>query len=237
MGACLDYQSCRTTAETTTTTTSRLEGSPPEDGKGYSSDGHPPPPSDMLLPADGTLPPLSEGSVEGVTTCPRGRRISSELDHLDALNDRAGWSWCPSSLHIRPDKRAKERKQDLKATVSTMYASNSDYILDMIFEFPTRENADGKIVVPREPLGNRTRRFRPNEFPYQLPPGTQHWVMWYSYGPAAGLSEGEINNDIDAELRLHLGHEEFDFAWYENPKMTIPEIYHVQVFWRDRRNE
>ncbi len=22
-----------------------------------------------------------------------------------------------------------------------------------------------------------------------------------------------------------------NIVWYENPKMTIPEVYHVQVFW------
>lgn len=25
--------------------------------------------------------------------------------------------------------------------------------------------------------------------------------------------------------------DQFDFVWYENPKMTVPLVYHVQVFW------
>lgn len=71
----------------------------------------------------------------------------------------------------------------------------------------------------------------------------------YSYGPPE-LTETEINADLRFELEAHLasqtdeekgggggaqgglaGRRGFEFAWYENPKMTIPGVYHVQVFW------
>jgi hypothetical protein len=71
----------------------------------------------------------------------------------------------------------------------------------------------------------------------------------YSYGPPE-LTEAEINADLRFELEAHLasqtdeekgggggaqgglaGRRGFEFAWYENPKMTIPGVYHVQVFW------
>lgn len=54
--------------------------------------------------------------------------------------------------------------------------------------------------------------------------------MWYSYYPPE-VSETEINADISAALWKLLGHGNFEFVWYENPKMTVPGIYHVQVFW------
>jgi hypothetical protein len=65
-------------------------------------------------------------------------------------------------------------------------------------------------------------------------------------------SDEEINADIRAALFLELApshpsgvskdekeggatfssSSSFEFVWYENPKMSIPGIYHVQVFWR-----
>jgi hypothetical protein len=53
----------------------------------------------------------------------------------------------------------------------------------------------------------------------------------YTYWPPE-ISEDDINRDIDAAIGTRLGKSaDFDFIWYENPKMTIPGIYHVQVFW------
>lgn len=40
--------------------------------------------------------------------------------------------------------------------------------------------------------------------------------------------------DIAEALQLRLGHGNFEFVWYLNPKMTIPDVYHVQVFWHLR---
>jgi hypothetical protein len=47
------------------------------------------------------------------------------------------------------------------------------------------------------------------------------------------VSRGQLCTDVDASIELLIGsHNAYEFAFYENPKMTIPEIYHVQVFWR-----
>lgn len=75
--------------------------------------------------------------------------------------------------------------------------------------------------------------------------------MWYTYGPCEELSDQQISNgkalsplhfiayrillitfvDIHDGLKLRLGHTNFEFVWYLNPKMTIPDVFHVQVFW------
>lgn len=64
--------------------------------------------------------------------------------------------------------------------------------------------------------------------------GTRHFVMWYTYWPPE-ITEEEINQDIANAIVKRLGPCEYEFVWYENPKMTIPGIYHVQVFWRVRK--
>jgi hypothetical protein len=78
----------------------------------------------------------------------------------------------------------------------------------------------------------KMKRFERNHFRYDLPEGTRHFVMWYTYWPP-DITEPEVNEDINHALMTRLGkNTEFEFIWYENPKMTIPGIYHVQVFWR-----
>ena len=46
-----------------------------------------------------------------------------------------------------------------------------------------------------------------------------------------------INKVIENHLSYHtiLG-DPFQFVWYKNPKPTIPEFYHVQVFWTSSIN-
>ena len=71
-----------------------------------------------------------------------------------------------------------------------------------------------------------------NRFPYQLPKGTQHYVMWY-YGNIELLNENDIDTDIKLNLQYLFPSSTLQFIWYENPKMNIPEVYHVQVFLTD----
>jgi hypothetical protein len=40
-----------------------------------------------------------------------------------------------------------------------------------------------------------------------------------------------INKIITKNLQNITGSDNFDFAWYKNPKPTIKEFFHVQVFW------
>lgn len=60
--------------------------------------------------------------------------------------------------------------------------------------------------------------------------------MWYNYFPPE-ITEDEINADIGAALEAETGADGYQFVWYENPKMTVPDVYHVQVFWRRRQGD
>jgi hypothetical protein len=45
----------------------------------------------------------------------------------------------------------------------------------------------------------------------------------------------QISTDIAEGIQLLIGERhDFEFVWYENPKMTVPDLYHVQVFWRKK---
>tara|TARA_R110002050_G_scaffold124945_1_gene244317 strand:- start:12 stop:185 length:174 start_codon:yes stop_codon:yes gene_type:complete len=55
--------------------------------------------------------------------------------------------------------------------------------------------------------------------------------MWYTKMPPELTSE-DVTKNIEEDLREMIGSDDFEFVWYENPKMTINKVYHVQVFWR-----
>jgi hypothetical protein len=71
--------------------------------------------------------------------------------------------------------------------------------------------------------------FLPNKFPYQTPPETKHWILWLY--PGVLTSDEDVALEIEKRLKELLGHNRYDFIFYENPKMTLPDVYHLQVFW------
>eukprot|EP00928_Gymnodinium_smaydae_P045237 TRINITY_DN30177_c0_g1_i1.p1 TRINITY_DN30177_c0_g1~~TRINITY_DN30177_c0_g1_i1.p1 ORF type:complete len:320 (-),score=72.08 TRINITY_DN30177_c0_g1_i1:208-1167(-) len=91
--------------------------------------------------------------------------------------------------------------------------------------------------------------FRPNLYPYQLPvrslpesaPAyqrqTQHWILWYFHYPEEGVADppdAKIDCDVRCALEavsFEMGFESFDYIWYRNPGMSVPDMFHVQVFW------
>ena len=74
--------------------------------------------------------------------------------------------------------------------------------------------------------GIQPYHFAPNLFPYAVPEGTRHYILWLP--SPVEVAEETVNRYL-TEAVLREGGE--DFVWYYNPKPTILEIYHVQVFW------
>jgi hypothetical protein len=73
-------------------------------------------------------------------------------------------------------------------------------------------------------------KFVPCDFPYQIHESGHHYVLWY--GSPVPVAEDVVNRDIRAAIQDIVGPETpYLFAWYINPKQTIPDIFHVQVFW------
>ena len=142
--------------------------------------------------------------------------------------------WIPGEHQIRPSPETLELKAVQMDTAERFYTTMSDFVWDLVFNFPTKMQPDGKLSSGVPPGGEKKRVFAPNEFPYQIEGGGRHYIMWYSYGPPDDLAEADVDADIAQALREEvLKHDRFEFAWYENPVMTIPGIYHVQVFWHE----
>ena len=111
--------------------------------------------------------------------------------------------------------------------ITIFYQSLKDYILDDVFNFNCKFNSNGKMFVPPENIFHK-KILSKNKYPYQLPKNTNHYLMWYTYQPK---TDYKINQDIFDSLKNILGNTNFEYVWYKNPKPTIPELFHVQVFW------
>jgi hypothetical protein len=153
-------------------------------------------------------------------------KVSSDADILNELHDC--WRWIPGKQNIRPTDMVRQLKIERMNEIMEQWKSYHDYILFHIFKRECIiDGNDCKYMAINREYNIKYKRFLPNEFPYQT--DGNHWVMWYCCEKP--FPDEMIQNDIYDALFNYLGHEDFQFAWYVNPKMTIPEFFHVQVFW------
>jgi hypothetical protein len=152
-------------------------------------------------------------------------QINADITNLTYYN--IFYKWIPNSEQIRPSEECNENKIELNSTIE-MYTSIVDYVAVNIFKLkPKLDRSSGLISSKVELFSNKINKFIPNEFRYQTSEGF-HYVMWYSY---TDVPEKEINNDIFESIKNITNNEKFYFVWYINPTMSVPEVFHVQVFW------
>ena len=155
-------------------------------------------------------------------------RISSDITDLNELHKK--YWWIPDENMIRPSPKVLEDKRSFSNYVLHNWMSFKDFILNTHFHFPV-DIEDGHIYVR-----NNTKKiewnFQKSLFPYNLPSNVNHYVLWHSFRDYFHLFEDSlINNLIKETLESMAGCDSFDFAWYINPKPSIPELWHCQVFW------
>ena len=155
-------------------------------------------------------------------------RISSDVDILRELH--AMHPWIPNSEQIRPSKHAQEEKRKKSEAILLEWMTFKDFILDSHFGYSTAIYR-GRLYVPG-PVSTSMWCFSPCMFPYALDGASQHFVLWNSYHDIQVEFDNEvINQQITESLQKIVGNDNFDFVWYKNPRPTLPELYHVQVFW------
>lgn len=183
------------------------------------------------------------------------QRISPDLANMQKLHLEYGW--IPGHQSIRPTDDIKEKKHNYITNMLDRYGSLQDLVLHRFFGLKYINQGswnDSRMHVPdTEISAARTAakensiahdfRFVPNTFSYQVPPGTNHYVIWFlldgneTINPItqSPLSDEEINSCIEKALQKLLGptNTTFSFVWYLNPKPTVVShvLYHVQVFW------
>ena len=174
--------------------------------------------------------------------------IPSDLELLNQLNKL--YKWLPNSETIRPSSYDLMMKNLRLNQINNEWVSMSDYIKYKIFRQNAYVNFLGKKQIKNP---NQTIQyewvFAESDFKYNLVPQSNHWVLWSSIykqneklltnsTPTDELITDdefidEINKEIEKQLNNMIGSDNFNFAWYKNPKPTVYDFFHVQVFWID----
>jgi hypothetical protein len=156
------------------------------------------------------------------------RKISSNIEDLEKLHQR--FMWIPGMNNVSPSKNIIFKKYLDSKFRGLVYKSIKDYIYIRHFQFKPTLNKEGKLECLQDDI-RISKAFVKNDYPYDLPYNTEHYVLWYSHFNFY-RDDNKINSDIYESLFKLLGHTKFEFVWYENPKMSVPDLYHLQVFWR-----
>ncbi len=159
------------------------------------------------------------------------RRIESDLDSLDSYN--LYHKWIPSRYMIRPTPKLIQEKFERILIIESEWVSFFDFIVHHVFEENFTYNSDGKkFIMNYDQSKLKKWIFKPSDFQYQISDNSNHYILWsLDYNINYDFDDSIINNTIIENIKKIVGNDEFDFAWYKNPKPTIPEFYHVQVFW------
>jgi hypothetical protein len=155
-------------------------------------------------------------------------KISSDIQDLNELHK--WYNWIPGENMIRPSPKVLEDKRQFSNYVLHNWMSFRDFILDTHFKYPV-DIEDNHLYIRNE-VKKSEWNFQKSLFPYDLPPDVNHYVLWNSlYDYFNDFDESVINTIIKDTLESMIGTDKFDFAWYKNPKPSIPELWHCQVFW------
>lgn len=186
------------------------------------------PVQDPVITSQSAQPDITTTTASSATPPIIKSMIPSHFDQLNELNKL--YPWIPNSTCIRPSSEMIACKRKKSADIEKNWYSFTDFILHEVFGKPMVKLASktNKLFVLDRKV-TQMKVFRPNDFPYDVK--GHHWVMWYGTS-VAPADMGSVNDDIENELKKILGDTaDYDFAWYINPKITIPEFFHVQVFW------
>jgi hypothetical protein len=141
--------------------------------------------------------------------------ISSSVELLENFHEVH--SWIPGKEQIRPPTEVIQKKLDRIVELGAEWESMTDYLLVNIFQKPSIPSIHSNRFEAVDRNIEGLVKFVPNEFPYQV--SGNHWILWFG---DFEIVKDQITDEIMILLHEHLGHDNFDFVWYENPKMTIP---------------
>jgi len=157
------------------------------------------------------------------------QEICCSEENLNNLHK--SYHWIPCRVQTRPIDEILILKEKMNAQNKKLYNSKEDEILINYFGYESTLLICGKqFKLKSSILLNQEKKVIciQNEYPYQVPECTFHYVLWYSY---LDIDKSKINEDIFQCLKEINEEKKFEFVWYENPSMSVPEVYHVQVFW------
>lgn len=136
------------------------------------------------------------------------------------------------------------KKATIVQEINNDWASLDDYIYCNVFDVQEAvDEVNRKIAIDKQIAAGK-RAFVQNQFPYQIHTG-YHYVLWYAHNQKKTITDALIDEHIQQEILQLLAtasssslnstsdshNHHFDYCWYENPKQSVPSVYHIQVFW------
>ena len=127
-------------------------------------------------------------------------------------------------MQVRPTAAVLAWKSSIQQHVAQRYESSSHYILHTIFGLkPQRSRPQGKLFVSTEQLASlpppERSRLAKNLFPYSVPRGTEHCILWCLEGQR---SDEQICTDITSALQERA-------KGIASPPSPSPDIAHAQT--------
>ena len=151
-------------------------------------------------------------------------RIKSNEENLNKLN--TNYKWIPNESMFRPtpENKTKKDKEIIQINDTNEYPNRMvDYIYKTVF----KSNIKDPLLERGAKLFNKIV-FEQNKYPYQTQ--GKHYVLWFG-SQNQEYSDECITDIINKKLKDINNSNVYDFVWYINPKMSVPEFFHVQVFW------
>jgi hypothetical protein len=164
-------------------------------------------------------------------------KISSNINVLDKLNKI--YPWIPNSTMIRPNSKDLEKKMLLTNEINNEWYSFKDYLMYKIFQNDYEIDENGKKYIKLINNDSKTTNtindewfFSPSLFRYDLVGYSNHWILWnnqnnFEYEPPENI----ITKIIETKIFNIIHNDSFEFVWYKNPKPSVKDFYHIQVFW------
>lgn len=167
-------------------------------------------------------------------------RVNPNIDYLTLLN--LTHNWIPNHQMIRPTLEVFNKKTLLNNHINNDWSSMKDYVLYSVFDQDPKINQEGKYYIDQTILNvNFEWVFKPAQFPYNVPTNSNHYILWnysndfFTETNERFVSDEDINKIIlDSIIKINENSstDNIEFIWYKNPKPSILDFFHVQVFFK-----
>jgi hypothetical protein len=113
----------------------------------------------------------------------------------------------------------------LRETRAT-WRSVEDHVRFQVLGWQRRKGVSGRWQAVRPSSGGwRRRALVVNPYPYEVPAGVEHWILWSE----DAMTRGEVERYLERETPAWAT----GWSWVRNPPAarSVPDLWHVQVYF------
>jgi len=113
----------------------------------------------------------------------------------------------------------------LRETRAT-WRSVEEQVRFQVLGWRRERGAEGLWQAVRPSMGWRRRALVVNPYPYEVPAGVEHWILW---SDGAAMTPAEVERYLEREAPAWAT----GWSWVRNPPAarSVPGLWHVQVYF------